>query len=227
MSFRSELGFIRRVDVRQTEHFAEYTWRPERSRILSIAPSAAALVNWDRRGRVQDWITGAWLGLNSVYMRANTVNYDPAPGLKPFAAGSIDSTVGFTLRPTPRFRFGQNYLYSRLSARRDSTALINNHIVRSKINYQFSRPLSLRAIVDYNAVLPDTSRLDLERAKRFTADILFTYLVNPGTAFYIGYSEAAENQELAPFGLPSVRRIARPGSTGRQLFVKLSYLLRY
>lgn len=57
--FRAELGFLRRVDVRLTEHFAEYLWRPQGRRVLSIGPSVAILANWNRQGRIQDWIAGA------------------------------------------------------------------------------------------------------------------------------------------------------------------------
>lgn len=53
--FRSHLGFVRRVDVRQTEHEAEYSWRPKRSRVVEFGPKMSALINWDRQGRVQDW----------------------------------------------------------------------------------------------------------------------------------------------------------------------------
>jgi hypothetical protein len=58
--------------------------------------------------------------------------------------------------------------------------------MRSKINYQFTRELSLRAILDYDAVLPNESLIAADRAKRFNADFLVTYLVHPGTALYAG-----------------------------------------
>ncbi|MBI3667750.1 MAG: hypothetical protein HY236_16225 [Acidobacteria bacterium] len=54
------------------------------------------------------------------------------------------------------------------------------------MNYQFTRALSLRAIVDYNGLLPNPSLVRYERAKGLTGDVLLTYLLNPGTALYIG-----------------------------------------
>jgi len=44
----------------------------------------------------------------------------------------------------------------------------------------------VRAIVDYNATLPNPALVNLERCKRVTGDLLLTYLVHPGTAIYLG-----------------------------------------
>jgi hypothetical protein len=100
--------------------------------------------------------------------------------------------------------------------------------MRSKLNYQFNRELSLRAIFDYNAVLPNSLLVNLEREKRITTDFLLTYLLNPGTALYIGYTDNYENLTLVP-GTPST--LLRTGvpttSTGSRLFVKISNLFRY
>jgi len=106
--------------------------------------------------------------------------------------------------------------------------IFNNHILRSKINYQFNRALSLRAIFDYNAVLPNERLVALGRDKRFTADFLMTYLVNPGTALHVGYTDGYQNLAIAPTDPPSLFRTGAPfNSTGRQFFVKMSYLLRF
>jgi hypothetical protein len=83
-------------------------------------------------------------------------------------------------------------------------------------------------IVDYNAVLPNFSLIALEPTKRLTADFLATYLINPGTALYVGYSDVRENLALVAAVPPRLGRTQSPGtSTGRQFFVKLSYLFRF
>ena len=38
----------------------------------------------------------------------------------------------------------------------------------------------------------------LERTKRFGLDFLFTYLLHPGTAVYVGYTDIYENLHLDP-----------------------------
>lgn len=109
-----------------------------------------------------------------------------------------------------------------------AAGIFNNHIVRSKLNYQFTRELSVRLIVDYNSVLPNSSLITLERTKRFAWDRLATYLLNPGTALFIGYSDIRENLALIDSEPPRLGRTGSPGtSTGRQFFVKLSYLFRF
>ncbi len=176
-----------------------------------------------------------WL---SVFVNLTTgvgVNFFPAQGL-PFSANVLNAQPGFTLRPSSRFAFDETYIYNRLATRKDHlpdgdvkpAVIFNNHILRSRINYQFSRALSLRAIFDYNSVLPNERLVALERDKRFTADFLMTYLVNPGTALHVGYTDGYQNLALAPTAPPSLIRTGAPvNSTGRQVFVKVSYLLRF
>src|SRR5205085_538930 len=108
-----------------------------------------------------------------------------------------------------------------------TASIYNNHIFRSKVNYQLNRALSFRLILDYNSILPNEKLVALERDKNFTADFLMTYLVNPGTAFYAGYTDGYRNLALDP-NPSGLRRTASPTvSTGRQFFVKMSYLLRF
>lgn len=271
-SFRAELGFIPRVDIRQTEQSWSYKWLPAGKHVKSLRPSLAAMANWDRKGRLQDWQARHGFNLElarQTYIYAghqesfelfdemrfrkrttefaiNTdrykkmgvfvdywfgrgVNYSPAAGLRPFLGNSTDLNIGLRFRPTARFRLDETYLFSHLSARAaDRSAVFNNHIMRSKLNYQFTRALSVRAILDYNAVLPNQALVDLERSKRVTGDILVTYLVNPGTALYAGYTSRRENLAILPGAPPTLGRIPSPDTTtGRQFFVKLSYLFRF
>jgi hypothetical protein len=178
------------------------------------------------------WVT--WLALTMDYTWGTSVNYLPGPGLQPFLANSNLAKAGFTIRPSPRLRFDESYLCTRLTARagvlesQGAGSIFNNHILRSKLNYQFTRALSVRAIIDYNAVLPNTALVALEPGKRLTGDVLVTYLMNPGTAIYVGYTDTYENIRLIP-GTPSAvqRTGAADVSTGRQFFVKVSYLFRY
>jgi hypothetical protein len=91
-----------------------------------------------------------WFRFSASYGSGSTVNYSPPASLSPFEADSRGGNVTLTLRPTARASFYQSYLYRRLATRNDSivfagasSSIFNNHILRSKINYQFSRKLSL------------------------------------------------------------------------------------
>ena len=176
-----------------------------------------------------------WLSFNVNFTKGIGVNFFPSSGL-PFPSNIVTGNTGFTLRPSSQFTLDQTYIYTRLATRKDhlpegdttTSVIFNNHILRTKINYQFNRELSLRAIFDYNAVLPNSRLVALERDKRFTADFLMTYLVNPGTALHIGYTDGYQNLMIDPTTPPSLVRTGAPTiSTGRQFFVKMSYLFRF
>lgn len=190
-----------------------------------------------------------WFSLNSRFSAGTGENFFPAAPLAPFLGNTKRFNLGFTLRPFARFRFDQTYLYSRLGTRSGSTpagfqpdiAIFNNHLMRSKLNYQFTRELSLRLILDYDATLSNTQLLDLQRnlgsfsggpiapPKRFAADVLFTYLLHPGTALYIGYNSSLSNLRLDETAVPpQVLYQSSPTERNSQLFfVKLSYLFRF
>ena len=95
-------------------------------------------------------------------------------------------------------------------------------------NYQLTRESSLRLIMDYNAVLPNAAFMQTDRAKHIGLDVLFAHILHPGTALYTGYTDGYDNLRLDPSLNPALQRTSSPDlSTGRQVFVKLSYLLRF
>lgn len=284
-NFRADIGFIPRTDLRLTEHFLDYSWRPRHGPILAYGPSAQALLNWNHAGQLTDWITRVgfgvtlpgqttlevrrneafelfqnlgfrkhftefiaatqwfkWLQASADYSQGNGVNYFPGAGflpagtLNPFLSHTRNGSLGLSFRPWPKLHFDQTYLYSQLETRTGSTplgflpgtAVFNNHILRSKVNYQFTRELSVRAIVDYNGLLSNTQLFAAGRSKKLSADFLVTYLIHPGTAFYVGYTDRYGNVDIDPAVPGGLRTTNVLGtSTSRQFFVKLSYLFRY
>ncbi len=169
-----------------------------------------------------------WLAMTSSFAHGTGVNYYPGAGYVPFLGNSQKANLGATLRPTPRLRLDETYILSRLNMRNGGPTIYNNHIARSKLNYQLTRELSFRAIFDYNGVLPNASLVTLDRTKRIGCDFLVTYLLHPGTALYVGYTDIYENLELDPSRPPYLRLTGFPDlNTGRQIFVKLSYLFRF
>jgi hypothetical protein len=100
--------------------------------------------------------------------------------------------------------------------------------VRSKWNYQFTKELSARIILQYASVLANPQISSLAPTKNFNADFLITYLVHPGTAVYMGYNGNLANldRRLIPTtnGLLTTRDAFLNDS--RQFFVKVSYLFR-
>jgi hypothetical protein len=115
--------------------------------------------------------------------------------------------------------------------------IFDNHIVRSKWNWQFTPQLSARVILQYNAVLANTPGNTiypytyLPTQKEFNADFLITYLVHPGTAIYVGYNSDLQNLDHSlmpdPAGLAGLYTAKGYMNDSRQFFVKVSYLFRF
>jgi predicted porin len=174
-------------------------------------------------------------GISASLTKGQAVNYAPAAGLAPFLGGSTGASLGWTWRPAERVRIENFYYYTRLgdsdsagpAAGADRRTVFDNHLARLKLNYQFTRALSLRTILDYYALQPDQTLIDYTPAKAFTGDVLLTYLIHPGTALYIGYTNRMENVAIDP-AVPLVRLTGSAGTvTNRQIFMKVSYLLRF
>ncbi len=177
-----------------------------------------------------------WMALSATFGAGGGINYSPAPGRAPFLGKRLEGSLGITLRPGPHWRLEHTYLYSGLRTDGGSapagvepgTAVFNNHILRSNITCQLTRRFSVRSITDYRAVLPNAALMRSEKTKHIGVDALATYMLNPGTALHVGYMDLYDNLHLNPSVNPSLRRTAFPDlNTGRQVFVKVSYLLRF
>lgn len=173
-----------------------------------------------------------WMEIEASYGVGDGANYYPAAGLPPFLGRFRRAELELTLYPTKRLQLEEKYIHDGLTTsfgrQKGTVSVYNNHIVRSKANYQFNRKASVRTIVDYNGVLPNESLVEMERAKRVTYDFLFTYLVHPGTALHVGYTDIYENLQLDPLRPPYLTLAGAPDlNTGRQVFVKVSYLFRF
>jgi hypothetical protein len=125
-------------------------------------------------------------------------------------------------------RIDQTFVHSALNVRDGASPIFTDRLLRTKLNYQFNRLLSIRAILDNAALNADPSLAKLDDERSWTPEVLLTYLVHPGTALFVGYTDRHENVALLSEPFPSLRRTAAPDtSVARQLFVKLSYLWRF
>jgi hypothetical protein len=172
-----------------------------------------------------------WLYLYGSYGWGAGVNYNPAYGMDPYLARARNGSFGFTFRPTKSLRLEEYYFYSWLGNRdpaASGASIYTNHLFRTKLNYQFTKALSLRGILDYYTLLPDQTMINETRSKLLTGDVLLTYLINPGTALYFGYNRQYNNVLVNPTLRPPVIYGGdQLGLAGGQLFVKLSYLFRF
>jgi hypothetical protein len=167
--------------------------------------------------------------LHSSSRLSRGIVYQPAAGLAPFSGAALYSETGLTLRPIPRLRMDHTVIASRYRDYASSKPVFTNAIFRQKVNYQFTRALSLRTIVEYDSTVANTALSALPRDKRFSADILLSYVLHPGTAIYVGYHHGLQNYDAGlgrdPLGPPLVNSALFP--TTRQLFAKVSYVYRF
>ena len=180
-----------------------------------------------------------WLKLNAEIDWGTATNFVPRSG-PPVLAYQNTGTFGAVVRPTRSLTVENTYLMVRLLNLDSRFNIFNNHIIRSKWNYQFTKEFSLRLIGQYTTTLSNPGLTTLQNSKQFNGDVLFTYLLHPGTAIYVGYNSDLQNLD------PSLARVCgglscMAGQTpdgilrtrssflndGRQIFVKLSYLFRY
>jgi hypothetical protein len=159
----------------------------------------------------------------------NTPNVIPANG-GPRDAFEQIFTVGVTVKPINQFQITTTYLgdYWQDTIIREQN-LYNTHIIRSKWNYQINKEMSVRFIGQYNTNLARPTFVALDTTKNFNYDLLFTWLLHPGTALYVGYntnlSTLDPNLVSGPNGF--VQRSNLYINDGRQIFVKASYLFRF
>jgi len=178
-----------------------------------------------------EWIS--WFTVGATLSGGQAINYIPAVGLDPFLGDARQFSLDFTWSPLAQLRIDQNFIWDELRTRapiagRDADATIfRNTLSRTKIRYQFSRFLAAHVIFDYASLAPDSGLIALERSKRLTGDILVSYSPNPGTSVYVGYTDQQENLRL--FGNPSVLERTRDLDlhSGKQFFIKVSYLFNY
>jgi len=156
------------------------------------------------------------------------VNYNPSGGRLPVIGHEDQGNLTVTIHGSGRLRVDNTYLLEHIRERDTRLTAVTNHIVRSKWNWQFTRELSARFILQYTSVLSNPFLSSLPATKQVNADFLITYLVNPGTAVYVGYNSDLQNIDRRLIPTPT-GLLTSPDTfinDGRQFFVKVSYLFR-
>lgn len=173
----------------------------------------------------------AWfkqLELNWFFVSGAGANYNPAAGRIPMIGHEDTGNLTVTIHASGRLRIDNSYLLEHLRERDSRLTAVTNHIIRSKWNWQFTRELSARVILQYTSVLSNPLISSLSPTKDVNADLLFTYLINPGTAVYVGYNSDLQNldRRLVPTSTGLLTTPDTFMNDGRQFFVKVSYLFR-
>ena len=143
-----------------------------------------------------------------------------------------------TLRPSDQLRFNLTVNQTQVNRPSDGSLVSNQVVPVFTAVFQRSRALQIRVISQYaynkQGTLRDDSRTNLPIVTRngdgtyspaapFTtgrlqANVLLTYLPNPGTVAYLGYGTVAQR--------PNLDGVDGLGAVQRTFFLKLSYLWR-
>lgn len=171
-----------------------------------------------------------------VYTYGGNPNYNPVAGRAPSLLHENYLQAYVTVQPVGNFTIDNVYLLDRNFAAGTGAFAFENQTLRTKLNYQFTRALSARVIVEYDSLLVNPAETSLVRTKEVQTQALLTWLPHPGTAVYLGYNGDLQNlnhelcsrqggvcdptQPILPRG---------PGylGAGRQFFLKASYLWRW
>lgn len=165
------------------------------------------------------------MDLRVRYQSGTTLNLVPPAGFLPDIADTNRIDVDLLLRPMDRLRINNTYLYTELESRGSGQKIFSNEIFRSNWNYQFTKELSLRFIAQYEDTDAELSRLTDDKNLNF--DLLLRYVINPWSAFYIGYNTNQSNFDIAE--MEGERELILTDDLrrdGDQVFVKFSYLFQ-
>jgi hypothetical protein len=166
--------------------------------------------------------------LHVEYTVGDASNLVQPEGEPPAPADITSGGVRLNLWPLTKLRVDVEYLLTELDDDATGERIFKDEIFRTRWNWQFNSKLSLRAILRYDSTKTNpalTNPDSLPRRRNFNGDLLVTYLVNPWTAFYLGYNSNYRNEDVVDAGMGN--EITRTSlNDSRQLFVKLTYLFR-
>ena len=249
--FRTDAGFVRRVDMQQLDADVEYQWWPE-SWLISWGPEFRYRRNVDHSGILQDEDFRADMSLRfarNIFFRAdaqremerfqgidfhktrfsmrNGINTSRRFSLfygidwgeqirfveNPFLGRMFDYNLSLTLLPTSRLNSQFRLDTARFADMHTGELVFDVKILRSFTTYQFTDRLLVRNILEHNT---GNGKVGI--------NLLFTYRVNAGTAFYIGYDDRLQEGIYLDRERFYNRDLQRQQ---RAFFTKLQYLFRY
>jgi hypothetical protein len=151
-----------------------------------------------------------------------TINFVPFAG-EPELEDFLSIGASMLWRPVSPLQVNLSYLRTELNDHDGPGRIFTNRIGRVRVNWQFTRELSLRLIGQVEETDAAPGATSLTDDERLTADLLLRYLWNPWWALYVGYNTSSrdfqqfDDQSLL---LPDASR------DSQQIFLKFSYLFQ-
>jgi hypothetical protein len=252
---RTDLGFIRRVNTHTHRHTLGYRWWSE-GWLINWGPrfTYERIWNYDWIAQDERFDTGldftfarnVTAGLVAeralerfadvnfwkwTYGLRTTVNASRRVGVsgsldwgdqiffsdQPFLGRGARVGLNVTLRPVARLQSDVNLTTSRLvDTRGGNLEVFDIKLLRGLTTFQFTERLLLRNITQYDTF-----------AKTLRLNLLATYRINSGTAFFLGYDDHyRQRDQFEPFD-DEVLLATDLLRTNRAVFMKVQYLFRY
>jgi hypothetical protein len=241
--FNAESGFFERVNIKTIGGEVWYKFWQDKGPFISFTPRTAYWRTYEHSGRLTDiesylsmslefplqtylsvsyvpdnleryedinftkdkWAFSLWTSPAKFLSAAfdigigDDINYTSSP---PFLGNARSISIGLELKPISSLNINNTYLKSSLNTK-SGERVFDENIYRTRILYQVNKEISTRIIYQYRTLEHDGF-----------ADVLFTYLLVPGTAFHLGYDVSFEKNGSSV------------DYTKEIIFTKFSYLFR-
>jgi hypothetical protein len=221
--FRTDVGFVRRRDLRNVGGNVSYRFWPE-SWIINWGPQVNYTRNYDFDGVLQDENLRVGLGVN--FARSVSVNGDFSRDMERWSGIDFEKTTfsaGGRVNTSRRYNFGGNFAigdeiyYAGDLLGRQLSWRVNGQVrptdaLSTNLSFESSRltdPTNGGAtIFDVKIVRAQTTwqltdRLGVRNIteyntedETFDLNVLFNYRVNAGTVFYLGYDDHYQQADL-------------------------------
>lgn len=179
-----------------------------------------------------------YFAVGGGYYQGTAVNYSPPNNQGPGPVDISSPNLNVEVKPLRSVDLQNSYVYTHFTNPATGGDVYDNHELISRWNYQLTKAASFNLIGQYISTLPTPQYTDATNSKNLFADALFTYMPHPGTALYVGYIGNFANLDRAlctreQDGLCNENEpiLAPTGSSlmndGKNLYVKMSYLLRF
>ena len=253
--FRTDTGFVRRVDTRQARANVSYRWYPE-SWIINWGPRVSYDRNYDFEGILQD--EGSRVGVNATFAKNINVSVNVNRDMERFGGINFFKTrysAGGGVNTSRRIGGGGFFNWGD-QVRFSATPFLGNSVraniflnfrpvsrFQMNLNVSTSRlvdPSTLEEVFDVKifrnfSTFQFTERLLLRNIMEYNtfdrtlgANLLLTYRVNSGTVFFIGYDDRyQQGDRIFDDDDDPLYFTTDFERTNRAFFMKASYLFRY
>lgn len=143
----------------------------------------------------------SWMPFFFFFETGDEINYDDEDA---FLGYSNTYGISLTFKPSKRLQLGTDFSKQTFWRSAGGERLWDYNLVREKVTYQFSKTLSVRAIVDYNFF-----------DKEAFGSLLASWVLRPGTVFFLGVDNDYLRDEYGHLT-----------GNGYNVFVKFSYWWR-